>query len=113
MCKPIVKPMEHYTALLHTPPPVQATSAAREATTSARGLSTSGATDQRVGCDVTKGVTVTLSPDTGPGQDRSGLCCRLPAVSVLSEGVAPSAYKNTCRSGLVWVEWRRLCVRRS
>ena len=49
---------------LHTALLVQATSAAREATTSAGGLSTSGATDQRVGCDVTKGVTVTLSPQT-------------------------------------------------
>ena len=39
----------YYTALLHTPPPVQATSAAREATTSAGHLSMSGASEQRVG----------------------------------------------------------------
>ena len=38
------------------------------------------------------------------------ICCPIPKVKVLAEGIAPSAYKNTCREGLIWVEWRKVCI---
>ena len=28
-------------------------------------------------------------------------------------GIVPSAYKNTCHKGFVWVAWKRLCVRKN
>ena len=30
-----------------------------------------------------------------------------------ANGIVPSAYKNTCHKGFVWVAWKRICVRKN
>ena len=30
-----------------------------------------------------------------------------------SEGVVPSAYKQVCREGFLWVQWKKKCLRKS
>ena len=30
-----------------------------------------------------------------------------------AEGVAPSAYKQVCRQGFLWVQWKKKCLRRN
>ena len=31
---------------------------------------------------------------------------------VKSAGVAPSTYKQYCRPGYLWVEWKKICLRK-
>ena len=39
-------------------------------------------------------------------------CCEAPSLTIDGVmGIAPSAYKNLCSNGLVWVEWRKICIR--
>jgi len=46
---------------------------------------------------------VTLSDD-------GKVCCNIPKIDLNVNGIAPYAYKNTCRDGQIWVEWRRICI---
>ena len=46
---------------------------------------------------------VTLSDD-------GEICCSIPKIDLTVNGIAPYAYKNTCRDGQIWVEWRRICI---
>ena len=32
---------------------------------------------------------------------------------LLGEGIVPSAYKQTCHQGFLWVQWKRKCVRKN
>ena len=36
-------------------------------------------------------------------------CCKVDVPNKL--GIVPSAYKNRCSNGLVWVEWKKICIR--
>ena len=42
----------------------------------------------------------------GPGEGEGVRCC-------LAEGVVPSAFKQVCRPGYLWVQWKRKCLRRN
>ena len=32
---------------------------------------------------------------------------------LLGEGIVPSTYKQTCHENFVWVEWKKVCVRKN
>jgi len=39
-------------------------------------------------------------------EDPDNKCCK-------KTGVVPSTYKQTCQDGFLWVEWKRVCVRKN
>ena len=52
-------------------------------------------------------TTCTLEYMCYKAEDADGVVC----CSVMS--VVPSAYKQTCREGFIWVEWKQKCLRQN